>query len=268
MVKYWNYRVFRKIIKKMNMGYSPVVLITGNPNTGKTSLGALLSEVIHYYLHGKEWNPEKNCFFDMNELSKKLLNAKKQSILIAEAGYDLSFDEWASKVNKFFDKVVTTQRIMGNCYILNIPVAKDLARRQRRKVDFLFDVKYWGLSKVWEMKVKTRKMSGDEFGKFYWGEISGYPLPKCHEKLKELDEQNKNRIRKELVEGMAEEERIIELKKRPRVKYKCPGCGHVWHPHKKNPKRCPDCQRRLRIKEGEVDAAILGKKIPEKEKID
>ena len=53
MVKYWKYKIFRKIINKMKYGYSPVVLMTGNPNAGKTCLGALLSEVIAYYFDGR-----------------------------------------------------------------------------------------------------------------------------------------------------------------------------------------------------------------------
>lgn len=255
MVKYWEFNSFRKIIAKMRQGYSPVVLITGAPNAGKTCLGALLAEVIQFTFKGSynPWDPEKNCFFDMNELSYKLIDAKKEAILIAEAGYDLSFDEWMSKCNKFFDKIVTTQRIMGNCYILNIPVAKDLARRQRRKIDFLFDVKYWGLAKVWQIKVKTREMIGNEFGGMYLGEIAGFPLPQCHKKLKELDEANKHRIRSELITDFQESE-TIEKEKRimKKTRYKCE-CGYKWKPRVKNPKRCPECQVKLRIKGGELD---------------
>lgn len=249
MVKYYRYKIFRRIINKMRMGYSPVVLITGTPNSGKTCLGGLLSEVITFYFHGnqKPWNPEKNCFFDMNQLSFRLLDAKKQAILIAEAGYDLPFDEWQSKCNKFFDKIVTTQRIMGNCYILNIPIAKDLARRQRRKIDFLLDVKWWGMAKCWEMRIKTREMVGNEFKDKYWGEIYGYPVPKCHEKLKEMDEANKNRIRGELIEDIQEETLKVGRKKR---KLECQFCGYVWTPRTEKPRRCPECTLKLRIKTG------------------
>jgi predicted Zn-ribbon and HTH transcriptional regulator len=253
MVKYWEFKIFRRIIQRMGMGYSPVVLITGPPNTGKTCLGALLSEVIEFHFKKREWDPETNCFFDMNELSYKLLDAKKTPILIAEAGYELAFDEWQSKYNKFFDKIVTTQRIMGNCYILNIPVAKDLARRQRRKCDFIFDVKWWGMSKCWEMRIKTREMVGNEFKTKYWGEIGGYPVPKCHKKLKQLDEDNKNRIRKELIQGIQEEKmKTIELKELKRTKFRCT-CGYEWSPRVKNPRRCPNCQKKIFMSRGNLD---------------
>ena len=246
MTKYWKFKIFRKIIQKMRWGYSPVVLVTGHPNAGKTMLGGLLAEAITWDLHRQPWNPKDYCFFDMNQLSYRLLNARKQAILIAEAGWDLSFDQWMSKCNRFFDKVVTTQRVMGNCYILNIPVAKDLARRQRRKVDFLFDVKRWGLAKVWEVKIKTREMAGNEFGGWYWGEISNYPLPKCYKLLKLLDEENKNRIRGELVTDFQEELKIEEIKKaKPKTKLRCGECGYEWIPRKKHPRRCPGCMRKL-----------------------
>jgi len=259
MTKYWEFKVFKRILQKMRWGYSPVILMTGNPNVGKTALGGLISEVISFNFHNIPWNPEKYTFFDMNELSYKLLNVRKQCILIAEAGYDLSFDEWMKKASKFFDKVITTQRIMGNCYILNIPVAKDLARRFRRKIDFLFDVKRWGLAKVWEIKIKTREMVGNEFGGMYWGEISGYPLPRCWKQLKEMDEANKNRIRKELIDNFQQERKIEETKKTIR-KLRCGDCNYEWMPRTGHPRRCPNCQRRLLLNDDKLSEKKISPK--------
>lgn len=276
MVKYWDFNIFRRIALKMKYGYSPVVLITGIPNTGKTALGGLISEVltirVQSWLNGNipkitqelspkeysllrrkyRWNPERNCFFDMNELSHKLLDAKKESILIAEAGYELSFDEWMNKFNKFFDRVITTQRVMGNCYILNIPVAKDLARRQRRKIDYQFDCKYWGYAKIWEIKIKTREMVGNEFNRIFRGAIRSYPLPSCWKKLQMRDEENKDRIRKELIEGMQME--YVDIgSERIKRRMKCNNCGYNWTPTVQNPKRCPDCGIRLKLKKGRLE---------------
>ena len=273
-VAYYDFSIFRKIYKKLKIGDSVTVLVTGKPNAGKTMFGGLMGEVIHYRLHGinnpaGKWNPKTNCFLDMNLLSYHLLDATDQAILIAEAGNELAYDVWSNKVNKFFDKILQTQRIMRNLYILNIPLAKDLAARHRRKVDFVVECRR-GIKKLsnghynkyyfarWkQLNIDSSEMTRNEFKpSFIFGSIHKYPLPQCAEALREMDEENKHRIRKELIEEYQEsvqKEKETETMKLTHKNYKCGYCGYEWQPKKLNPRRCPECNKRLRVIKGRLE---------------
>ncbi len=246
----WACWFFYKLFRKIKTGYSPVILITGGTNTGKTCLGALLCEFLDLKINKRIWDPEKFTIFDMDQFSAKFLDAKRTPFLIAEASYDLNYDAWFSKANKFFDRIVTTQRVKENCYIMNVPVAKDLARRQRRKVDYLIDILYWKFARVYNVNVKRRELFGNEFKPYRMGEIVGYPLPNCFKELKKFDEQNKERINEEVHKEYYEETQKIEAKRRHDLRrFICPSCEYEWRPRVKYPKRCPSCQLKLKWKD-------------------
>ena len=47
-MEFCDFTIIRKIISRMKKHYSPVVLIVGNPNSGKTMLSAKMAETIPY----------------------------------------------------------------------------------------------------------------------------------------------------------------------------------------------------------------------------
>ncbi len=245
----WTCEFFKYCLYRAKKGYSIVILVTGIPNSGKTFLGGLLAEFIDFGLNREHWNPKEYCVFDMSQLSQRFINIKKKPILVAEAGYDLAFDTWQSPMSKFFDKILITQRTAGNCYILNIPVAKDLARRHRRKVDFQVDIRRLRHAIIWINAVRRRAMFGNEFKPRWFGEIIGYPKPKCSRILKKLDEENKNRIKADIEKSYKEYEIKVKKNEFENIRYICPRCNNKWKPQKKFPKKCPQCNRPLKIKE-------------------
>lgn len=248
-MKFQNIEILRKVIWKMHKGYSPVILCVGNPGSGKTMLSAKIAEVIHPIFNNKEqWPFKKYTVFDMNQFSYKFLDAKKKVFVIAEAGFDLTFDEWFNKTNRFFDKVITTQRVMGNCYILNIPIGKDLARRHRRKVNYVLKVTGHGTFEAILNRVRSEAMTGDEFGPLWLEKYYGVSLPKCHEPLKKMDEENKENIRHKIVEEYQEDtkkkEAITTLKRPVYKTITCAKCGHANIPRTAHPRHCPNCGHR------------------------
>lgn len=252
-MKFENTLIMRKIIWKMRRGYSPVILVVGPQNSGKTQLSGLVAETLHPLFNKGRWSPKDHLIFDMNVFSHKFLQSVKKIFVVAEAGFDLSFDQWFNKTNRFFDRIVTTQRVMGNCYILNIPVGKDLGRRHRRKLDYVFEVVRHGRFKAVINRVKRGIMSGDEFKSFYLEDYTNVPLPRCHREIDRLDKENKKRIREEIIGEFQEETKKQEIikteKKELPAKIICAKCNYEWAPKIKRPKRCPECAARLKYKE-------------------
>lgn len=241
----------QKIINKMLHDYSPVILVVGPPNSGKTMLSAIMAEILYpIFNKGKEWDYKEYTVFDMNTLSHRFLKMRKTPIVIAEAGYELAFDQWFDKTNKFFDRIVTTQRVMGNCYFLNIPVGKDLARRHRRKINYILKVRGHGRFVAKINRIKDDIMSGNEFRPFYLEEYFGVPLPKCHKALKKLDDANKNVIREQIISDYQKEQEAkreyVETREPVYSRITCIRCKHTWPPKTKHPIQCPRCGHRLR----------------------
>ena len=249
-MKFSDTLIMQKIISKMHRGYSPVILAVGVQGTGKTMLSAKIAEDIHKVFHKGKWPCKEFTVFDMADFSYKFLNARKQTFVIAEAGFDLTFDEWFNKTNKFFDKIITTQRVMGNCYILNIPVGKDLGRRHRRKINYILKVKRHGQFDAIINRIKAEVMTGDEFKTFFLETYYHVPLPECFEELRKLDEDNKERIRTDLIaEYQEDQKKVAELKTMKKLipsKITCGNCDHAWTPKVPKPRACPLCFKRLK----------------------
>lgn len=241
-----NWLMVRNIVNKMKRGDSPVILIDGNPNAGKTVLGALICQEINFHFHNKDiWDPKKYAFWDIGRLAEEIDSIVKRPILIPEAGFDLAFDRWMSPANRFFDIILQTQRVLGNCYILNVPVNMDLAKRQRRKSHYRVFVKKHGFCIWYDLQKKSRKKYTKPEDGVRMGTFENYSHKDliCFEELRKLDEDNKERIR--------EESKIIFKQKISKGKtyynHKCETCGYTWTSWVEKPKKCAnlDCRKRL-----------------------
>ncbi len=239
----------RRIINRMKRGYSPVILLDGQPNSGKTVLSGLICQEIYYHFHKKSWPFEKLTFWDLDRLSDVIGKIHKSPILIPEAGYELAYDKWYSPHNRFYDIILQTQRVLGNCYIKNLPVDADLAKRHRRKTHYRVWVKGHGLCSWYDLQKRSRHKKVVPGGGVYMGTFRGYSHKdlKDWDKMRKLDEENKERI--------LEKSRIKfkeDVKKgqayAQRYKHECGRCKYEWSSHVEKPRQCPNYECRARLK--------------------
>lgn len=233
---------FEVLAKKINEGFSPLVVIVGDETgIGKSMLASRLAELVYYRACGKIWKPTGNLFFKMSEFKGELFKSSKRIFIIEEAEIELGSDEWQSIQNKYFNRMKSTQRIKGNLYIVVIPIFMQLARKHRRSVNFLFDVKYRGFFQAYKIIKRSAQILGDEIGRFHLCSCL-YNLPNCKEEYDKLDILNKEKIEKEEGEKL---EMAIELRNAKKDKifyqYTCPYCDFVWR-SKKLPKEFKVCQ--------------------------
>lgn len=245
---------------KLTTGYSPQLVIVGDETgIGKSMLGCRSAELIYYRAFGKIWKPivydddgniiEQNLFFRMSEFKSELFHTSQRILIIEEAEIELGSDDWASIQNKYFARMKSTQRIKGNLYIIILPIFMQLAKKHRRAVNYVFDVKSRGFFQAYKLKKQASQVTGDELSKFYIGSCL-YNLPNCKEDFDRLDIENKNRI--ELEEGdKLESEMLLKKAKKDKIKYRytCPYCSFIWEnsqlPNKSFNKICPKCRKRI-----------------------
>jgi len=252
---------------KLISGYSPQLVIVGDETgIGKSMLGCRSAELIYYRAFGKIWKPiiydenkkilEQNLFFRMSKFKGELFRTSKRILIIEEAEIELGSDNWASIQNKYFARMKSTQRIKGNLYIIILPIFMQLAKKHRRAVNYIFDVKSRGFFQAYKLLKKASQVTGDELSKFYLGGCT-YNLPNCKEDFDKLDKENKDRI--EIEEGENLEYQIaLKQAKKDKLKYRfsCPYCKFAWEnyqiPTKTLNKSCPSCKKFIYHKQDET----------------
>jgi len=127
--------LIKYITKMKKSGYSPMVLVCGMQGAGK-SMTAL---AIAYALKHKglyQFDMDKNLMHDVGDFVKRLLDGKKnQAIILDEAQIRLNSKEYWSDFNIAFEKIIASQRYLGNIYLVVLPLAIGLAKANRRFVD-------------------------------------------------------------------------------------------------------------------------------------
>ena len=147
-------------IKKMERGYSPIILICGKQRSGKSFIALWVAyRILKFYK--KKLEPKNNVFFDPLKAMEDLENAEKEPFIIDEAGALLGAREWWSKFNIAFDKVIQTQAYKCNCYIFVLPFATDLDKIFRKHVDFQILMRKRGYFSVFEFIKKYGEMKKD-----------------------------------------------------------------------------------------------------------
>jgi len=239
---------FEILARKMIMGFSPQLIIVGDETgIGKSMLGARASELILYRAFGKVWTPKENIFFKMTDFKDELFKSSHRIFIIEEAEIELGSDEWQSIQNKYFNRMKSTQRIKGNLYIVILPIFMQLARKNRRSVNYLWDVRGRGYFKAYKIIKKASQILGDELSKWFICNCT-YQLPNCKKEYDILDKINKDEIEKQEGEKL---EQVLQMKKIKQdiiyYTYTCPYCKFVWKT-KRTPKSsanntCPMCKK-------------------------
>lgn len=121
--------------------YSPIVLIQGNMQTGKSTMLKVFSDIISQEKFKIDWDYKKYCAKSFDELIEYVDKYDDSIIAIEEAGFQLSAMEWYSKSNNLFDKIMQTQAYKHNIYFIVLPHSLGVAKAHRRLVDMTFIVK-------------------------------------------------------------------------------------------------------------------------------
>ena len=182
---------------KMKRGFSPMVCIVGDETgIGKSRLGLRCSELIYWRTFNKKWEMNKHVFFSMTKFKDKLFNSEGKIFIIEEAEMELGSDDWQSISNRWFSRIKDTQRIKGNLYIIILPLFMALARKHRRRINYIVDVKARGYANFWKIKRNSAQLLGDEISKTFIGSVI-LREPDCDSEFEILDRINKQRIEKE-----------------------------------------------------------------------
>ncbi len=203
---------------KMIQGYSPLVCCVGDETgIGKSRKMLRSAELIYWRTYGEVWKPKDNVFFSMSKFKKSLFNSEGRIFIIEEAEIELGSDDWQSVSNKWFSRIKDTQRIKGNLYILNLPIFMALARKHRRRVNWICDVKGRGFANWWKIKKRSAQLLGDEISKAFIGStILG--LPDCDAEFDIVDRLNKQRIEIEQGDLFDKEVEFKKMQKEAKMK--------------------------------------------------
>lgn len=222
---------FRVLVHKMRLGYSPLIAIVGDETgIGKSMLGCKTSELVLRAVSNKIWKPKDNLFFKMADFSLELMKSEQRIFIIEEAEIELGSDDWQTIQNRWFARMKSTQRIKGNLYIIILPMFMQLARKHRRAVNFIFDVKNRGFFSAYKIRKNSAQLLGDEMSRFHIGSCT-YGLPNCKKEYDKLDHANKKRIETEETEIL--NEKLVEIRTKrslENIKIICPYCDtHITY---------------------------------------
>jgi ribosomal protein S27E len=244
---------------KMKAGFSPLVCVVGDETgIGKSMFVARSSELIYWRTYGKIWRPktnaEENLFFFMSRMKKELFNANHRIMVIEEAEIELGSDDWQSIANRWFSRMKSTQRIKGNLYFTLLPMFMLLARKHRRAVNFIWNIKKRGFADCYFLHKKPAQIMGDDMARVYLGSVH-LKLPDCKIEYDFYDHENKKAI--EQIEGqkydyekhlqdkkMEKFKQFVEKQNGNTFKYKCYSCGNKLTFDKKPTKafKCSGCK--------------------------
>lgn len=135
------------IFKRINAGFSPLIVICGSQRIGKSFIGVWLCYLMNS-LTGKKYNPEKNTFYKPIEAIKDLENKFKDSLLIDEAGDVLDAREWYEQTHQALKSIINTQAYKTMMYIFISPFVIDIDKAFRKHFDFMIRVHGKGKFKV------------------------------------------------------------------------------------------------------------------------
>ena len=137
---------------KIKYGYSPMVCIVGDETgIGKSRIGLRISELVYWRTYKKKWEMQKSVFFSMTKFKDNLFDTQGEIFIIEEAEIELGSDDWQSISNRWFSRIKDTQRIKGNIYIIILSMFMSLAKKHRRRINYIVDVKGRGFANFWKI---------------------------------------------------------------------------------------------------------------------
>jgi len=243
---------------KMKSGFSPLVCVVGDETgIGKSMFTARACELIYWRTYGKVWRPmankEENLFFFMSRMKTELFKANHRIMVIEEAEIELGSDDWQSIANRWFSRMKSTQRIKGNLYFTLLPMFMLLARKHRRAVNFIWNIKKRGFADCYLLKKRPAQIMGDDMSRVYLGSVH-LKLPDCKTEYDFYDHENKKSI-EQLEAEKYDYAKHLEDKRMEKFKQFTAGQnGNAKQSNKKFEYRCYSCGNNLSFNEKPVKA--------------
>lgn len=133
-------------LRKMQKGYSPIILICGKQRIGKSFVGMWLAwRTLKFFHPEKEFEPKRYSFYDPLESIYAIEDRQMEPLLIDEAGALFNKQEWYNRVTLALDKIIQTQGFLCNMYIFISPFGSDIAKTFRKHFDFIVYVRRRGV---------------------------------------------------------------------------------------------------------------------------
>lgn len=198
---------------KLKNGFSPMIAVVGDETgIGKTRYTSRCAELIYWRTYKQVWHPKGNMFFQLSSFKDELFNATGRVFQLEETEIELGSDEWNTIQNKWFSRIKDTQRIKGNLYFIVAPMMMAIAKKHRRRINWIIDVKHRGFANWYKIKKYSANLLGDDLSKMYIGSVV-LSKPDCELEIDILDRDNKKRIETEQSEQYDKE---IEYNKKVR----------------------------------------------------
>lgn len=209
-----------RVTNRLNKGYSPIIVITGQERAGKSEL----AELILYHLHNTtnvlkgEIDRESikdHLTYDVLEFIEFIQENRRTGIIVDEAGSLLKATKHNTDYNEAADEVIQTMGYKNNVYIFISPQYTRLDKKIRTKADIVLEV-------IGRGKVKATGINTN-YGKIRTAEkeLRKVPLPPFtpnrppsgirkgyDEKEKEFKDTNLETKREELKEKRSEENEV------------------------------------------------------------
>lgn len=164
----FNYPWFlNRITNRLNKGYSPIIVISGEERVGKSELAQLILHYLHNtsnVLKGEidRENIKNHLTYDVLEFIEFIQENKRVGIIVDEAGSLLKATRHQSHYNEAADEVIQTMGFKNNLYIFITPQFTRLDKKIRSKADIVLEVIGRGKVKVTGIntnfgKIRTRE---------------------------------------------------------------------------------------------------------------
>ncbi|MGQ4876137.1 MAG: ATP-binding protein [Promethearchaeia archaeon] len=221
-------KCIKYLYAKWKKGHSPLVLICGETNTGKSMTALKIAESLN-----PNFNPLENVFFGVLDFIRKLKKAKKEILIIDEAGYQLGSKEHYSLFNKVFHKVIQTQRYKNNIFIVVLPMALSLAKDHREMINLEIEMLRQGIGTTWIVQHKWGALEFDKkiIRRWYLGHII---IQMPNKKIIKLYQKKEIHDKKIILNEL---ERMV-IKEQKQKQWQCKICGSLNNYEDLNCKFC------------------------------
>lgn len=197
---------------KLKQGYSPIIVIVGHTRGGKTCTGLKVSEDLD-----GDFDFNQQYFYEIKTFVNNLDRLIGRTVIIDEAGYNLSSLNYWSYVNKTMNYLLQTQGVRNICYFFVLPHLEYLAKHIRRMIDVIIEIVDKGIAKIYFVQTFYSKIDGKKTFLYNIETLVNIPLPKCFEEFKEYEKTFKRDILTELQQEMNLSE-LKEAHKKARIR--------------------------------------------------
>lgn len=148
---------------RIRKGFSPIILIVGKQRSGKTCLALLFAHLLD-----KDFDPEKQMFFDVVSYAKAVNRYRRKVLILDEAGIQLDSYRYNDTRQRAFSHIIQSQAYKQNTLLLCLPMPQDLAKCHRRNIDayiivprrgqYIFGYPYLSFWNLNEMDMRAKKI--------------------------------------------------------------------------------------------------------------